>query len=221
MSSHIKPLKIKDCDLVAIATGQRAQNLKELRNNLLTCHPGCVYYHFWGGLIRPRFVDPEYNNDFAAWASHGIHDKKLAETLGVVDPTDYKDIEDLRNQLIEIIEQRLDESEYLTWSHSDRQFNFIRSEIVIFDTKHIVKSPEELAELISRLSVTSIFYHFIDARRRSPKGEDDFRNWLISVNGKYSQLCNLISQVDPYFITLNELRAQLSQIFNSYFTAGD
>jgi len=221
MSSHIKPLKIKDCDLVAIATGQRAQNLKELRNNLLTCHPGCVYYHFWGGLIRPRFVDPEYNNDFAAWASHGIHDKKLAETLGVVDPTDYKDIEDLRNQLIEIIEQRLDESEYLTWSHSDRQFNFIRSEIVIFDTKHIVKNPEELAELISRLSVTSIFYHFIDARRRSPKGEDDFRNWLISVNGEYGQLCNLISQVDPYFITLNELRAQLSQIFNSYFTAGD
>jgi len=221
MSSHIKPLKIKDCDLVAIATGQRAQNLKELRNNLLTCHPGCVYYHFWGGLIRPRFVDPEYNNDFAAWASHGIHDKKLAETLGVVDPTDYKDIENLRNQLIEIIEQRLDESEYLTWSHSDRQFNFIRSEIVVFDTKHIVKNPEELAELISRLSVTSIFYHFIDARRRSPKGEDDFRNWLISVNGEYRQLCNLISQVDPYFITLNELRTQLSQIFNSYFTAGD
>ena len=221
MSPQIKPLKIKDCDLVAIATGQRAQNLKELRNNLLTCHPGCVYYHFWGGLIRPRFVDPEYNNDFAAWASHGIHDKKLAETLGVVDPTDYKDIENLRNQLIEIIEQRLDESEYLTWSHSDRQFNFIRSEIVVFDTKHIVKNPEELAELISRLSVTSIFYHFIDARRRSPKGEDDFRNWLISVNGEYRQLCNLISQVDPYFITLNELRTQLSQIFNSYFTAGD
>ena len=89
MSPKIKPLQIKDCDLVAIATGVRAQNLKELRNNLLTCPPGCVYYHFWGGLIRPRFVDPEYNNDFAAWASHGIHDKKLAETLGVVDPTDF------------------------------------------------------------------------------------------------------------------------------------
>ena len=176
MSPKIKPLKIKDCDLVAIATGVRAQNLKELRNNLITCHPGFVYYHFWGGLIRPRFVDPEYNNDFAAWAAHGIHDKKLAEILGVVDPTDFKDIEDLRNELIEIIENRRDESEYLTWSHSDRQFNFIRSEIVIFDTKYKVSNPEDLAELISRLSVTSIFYHFIDARRRSPKGEDDFRS---------------------------------------------
>ena len=221
MSPKIKPLKIKDCDLVAIATGVRAQNLKELRNNLITCHPGCVYYHFWGGLIRPRFVDPEYNNDFAAWASHGIHDKKLAEILGVVDPTDFKDIEDLRNELIEIIENRLDESEYLTWSHSDRQFNFIRSEIVIFDTKHIVKNPEDLAELISRLSVTSIFYHFIDARRRSPKGEDDFRSWLISVNGEYKNLCDLIAQVDPYFITLTELRTQLGSLFNSYFRSGN
>jgi hypothetical protein len=221
MSPKIKPLKIKDCDLVAIATGLRAQNLKELRNNLLSCHPGCVYYHFWGGLIRPRFVDPEYNNDFAAWASHGIHDKKLAETLGVIDPTDFKDIEDLRNELIEIIEQRLDESEYLTWSHSDSQFNFIRSEIVVFDTKYTVNSPEDLAELISHLSVTSIFYHFIDARRRSPKREDDFRQWLLSVNGEYKELCVLISQLDPYFITLNELRAQLSNIFNSYFAKED
>ncbi len=221
MSPKIKPLKIKDCDLVAIATGVRAQNLKELRNNLLTCHPGCVYYHFWGGLIRPRFVDPEYNNDFAAWASHGIHDKKLAEILGVVDPTDFKDIEDLRNELIEIIENRLDESEYLTWSHSDRQFNFIRSEIVVFDTKYTVSNPEDLAELISRLSVTSIFYHFIDARRRSPKGEDDFRNWLISVNGEYKNLCDLIAQVDPYFITLTELRTQLDSLFNSYFRGGN
>jgi hypothetical protein len=107
-----------------------------------------------------------------------------------------------------------------TWSHSDRQFNFIRSEIVVFDTKYTVSNPEDLAELISRLSVTSIFYHFIDARRRSPKGKDDFRNWLISVNGEYKNLCDLIAQVDPYFITLTELRTQLGSLFNSYFRGG-
>ena len=217
MSPKIKPLKIKDCDLVAIATGVRAQNLKELRNNLLTCHPGCIYYHFWGGLIRPRFTDPEFNNDFAQWANHGIHDKKLAETLGVLDPTEFKDIEDLRNELIEVIENRLDESEYLTWSHSDSQFNFIRSEIVVFDTSYTVEKPQELAKLISNLSVTSIFYHFIDARRRSVKGEDDFRSWLSSIDGEYKELCEMLAQLDPYFITLSELRSHIASIFNSYF----
>ncbi len=215
--SDIKPLKIKDCDLLAIATGTRAQNLKELRNNLLTCHPGCIYYHFWGCLVRPRFTDPEFNNDFAQWASHGIHDKKLAETLGVLDPTDFKDIEDLRGELIEIIEQRLDESEYLTWSHSDRQFNFIRSEIVVFDTKRTVKKPQQLPKVASNLSVNSIFYHFIDARRRSPQGLDDFRTWLLSIDGEYTDLCEKLAEVDPYFITLTGLRTQIAQLFESYF----
>jgi hypothetical protein len=217
MSSKINPFKIKDCDLVAIATGQRAQNLKELRNNLLTCHQGCVYYHFWGGLIRPRFVDPEFNNDFASWASHGIHDKKLAERLGIIDPTEFKDIEDLRSELIDVIEERLDESEHLMWSQSDSQFNFIRSEIVVFNTKCLVNTPKELMKVIPNLSVTSIFYHFIDARRRSSTGEDDFRSWLKSLDDEYTELYNMISDLDPYFITMRELKNQLLQILVKFF----
>jgi hypothetical protein len=70
---RIKPFAIKDCDLIAIATGMRAQNLRELRDRLTVVHPGCIYYHFWGGLLRPKFTDPEYNNDFAAWVFYGLH----------------------------------------------------------------------------------------------------------------------------------------------------
>ncbi|NIS09216.1 MAG: hypothetical protein GWO07_10720 [Candidatus Dadabacteria bacterium] len=217
MSAKYEPLKIKDCDLLAIATGQRAQNLKELRNNLLTCHPGCIYNHFWGVLVRPGFTDPEFNNDFAQWASHSIHDKKLAETLGILDPTDFMDIEDLRGEVIEIIEQRLDESEYLTWAHSDRQFNFVRAEIVVFDTNHTIKKPQHLPRVVSNLSVNSIFYHFIDARRRSAEGGDDIRAWLLTIDGEYKDLCNKLSQLDPYFVTLTELRNHITQIFKKYF----
>jgi len=66
------PFAVKDCALAAISTGQRAQNLKELRERLIGIHPGAVYYHFWGGALRPRFDDPEYNNDFASWARHAL-----------------------------------------------------------------------------------------------------------------------------------------------------
>jgi len=217
MASKYKAFKVKDCDLVAIATGQRAQNLKELRNNLLTCHSGCIYYHFWGGLIKPTFVDPEFNNDFASWASHGIHDKKLAEQLGVIDPTGFKDLEDLRNEVIEVIENRMDESEQSMWSRSDSQFNFVRSEIVVFNTKYIVNTPRELLKVIPNLSVTSIFYHFIDARRRSSLDEDDFRAWLKSTNGEYPELYNMISDLDPYYVTLRVLKEQLIQILVKFF----
>jgi hypothetical protein len=213
----IKPFAIKDCDLIAIATGRRAQNLKEMRDQLHSVHPGCIYYHFWGGLLRPKFVDPEYNNDFAAWVSHGLHDPKLAERLAVIDPTDFSDIEGLRQELIEVIEQRLDENEFVRRARSDQQFHFVRSQIVVFDTHHEIKMPEALAKIIPRISVGSVFYHFIDARRRTPKGMDDFRAWLSASGKKYKKLCDRLAELDPYFVTLTELRHQLSLVFSSYF----
>ncbi|MFQ5787036.1 MAG: DUF5752 family protein [Thermodesulfobacteriota bacterium] len=214
---RIKPFAIKDCDLIAIATGKRAQNLKEMREQLLTIHQGCIYYHFWGGLLRPKFVDPEYNNDFAAWVSHALHDLKLAERLGVIDPTDFTDIEGLRQELVEVIEQRLDENEFITRARSDQQFHFVRSQIVVFDTHHEIKKPEELVNIIPHLSVGSVFYHFIDARRRTLNGIDDFRAWLSAIGKKYAKLCDRLAELDPYFVTLTELRHQLCSVFGAYF----
>lgn len=213
----IKPFAIKDCDLIAIATGRRAQSLKEMRDQLHSIHPGCIYYHFWGGLLRPKFVDPEYNNDFSAWASHALHDPKLAERLGVIDPTDFSNIEGLRQELIEVIEQRLDENEFIRRARPDQQFHFVRSQIVVFDTHHEIKMPEELAEIIPLISVGSVFYHFIDARRRAPEGMDDFRAWLSAWGKKYKKLCDRLAELDPYFVTLTELRHQLSLVFSAYF----
>ena len=64
---HMVEFAIKDCALAHIATGRRAQTLRELRDILRDVHPGCIYHHFWGTLLRPQFSDREYNNDFAAW----------------------------------------------------------------------------------------------------------------------------------------------------------
>src|SRR5687767_14391939 len=44
-SSNMEPFVVKDCTLVAIATGRRAQNLRELRDQLQIVHPGSIYYH--------------------------------------------------------------------------------------------------------------------------------------------------------------------------------
>ncbi len=212
-----KPFSIKDCALVAIATGNKAQNLRELHTSIQTIDPGSIYYHFWGGLLRPRFDDPEYNNDFAAWARHGLHDFVLAERLSVIDPTDFKDTESLRQELLEIIEDRLDELHLIPWSKIDQQFYFIRSQIVVFDISHELKDPRELSIILPNLSVGSVFYHFIDARRRTPNNLNDFCAWLSGFGDKYKILCKELCAVDPYFITLTELRQQLALIFSRYF----
>ncbi len=209
---------IKDCALTAIATGKRAQNLRELRDGLLSVHPGSIYYHFWGGLLRPSFVEPEYNNDFASWVYHGLHDKILCERLAVIDPTDFDTLDDLRQELIEVIEERLDEMELVPWSSPDQQFHFTRSQIVVIDTHHVIHDPEELVELIPNISTSSVFYHFIDARRRTEENTDDFRSWLRGFKNHYGALASGLAEIDPYFSSLTRLRDQLAALFRDYFT---
>ena len=208
---------IKDCALVALATGRKAMLLQEFRRELQDIDVASIYHHFWGGLLQPRFEEREYNNDFAAWAQHGIHDAVLAERLAVLDPTRAADLELLRHEVLEQIDIRLDEVEYLSWSRASRPFAFICSQIVVFDTGQRLGQPQELAEAVARLSTSSIFYHFIDARRRTEDGHDDFSDWLDQFGDRYSPLKQDLLGVDPYFGSLSELRQQLTSLLPRHF----
>jgi hypothetical protein len=213
----LEPFYIKDCALIAIATGKRAQNLRELIEHLRSIDQKSIYYHFWGGLLRPRFDDPEYHNDFGIWVAHSLHNKILAERLAVIDPVEFDTLEDLRNELIEIIDESLDETEFPAWAKRDDQFEFMEYQIVVFNTKNSVQHPVNFVTVLPKISVGSIFYHFIDGRRRNPNMVDDFQNWLTSFGDKYTELIYMIGEIDPYFTSLKKLREELADVFNNYF----
>ena len=138
---RVEPFAIRDCALIAVATGSRAETLKDLRDNLLDCPAACLYYHFWGGLLHTRLEEREYNNDFAAWAWHALHDRVLGERLAMIDPTSFGSLEDLRRELIEVIEQRLDEHDYLLWATRAQQFQVVQSRTVVFVTDRRPHQP--------------------------------------------------------------------------------
>ena len=206
-----------DCALIAIATGEKAQNLRELRDQVKNIHPGCLFYHFWGGLLNPHFDDPEFQNDFAVWAKHYLHDSKISEQLSLIDPNIFNDIEDVRKELIEVIEERLSESEHVPWAKTGHEFHFIRSQIVIFDTGVTYKEPIDLLEVIPNMSLGSIFFHFIDSRRRTPDKRNDFSVWLSGFGDKYKGLIENLDKIDPYFTTLTALRQEIDTVFHNYF----
>jgi hypothetical protein len=210
------PFAVKDCALLAIATGSRAQNLREFRDQLRVVPPASIYYHFWGRLLRPSFDDPEFSNDFASWARHGVHDHPLAERLAVIDPTDFGDLEALRLELIEVVEQRLEEHAFVPWARSDHEFHFLRSQIVVFDTPHAVSNPRDLVDLLPRLPLASIFYHVIDARRRTPQRTDDIRAWLAGFGNRYEDLITRLGFLDPFFSTLAELRSAITSLMEEH-----
>lgn len=212
-----QPFAIKDCALVALATGKKARQLQEFRAALATIDTASIYHHFWGGLLQARFEEREYNNDFAAWVRHGIHDAILTERLSALSPIDFPDLELLRQQMLDLIDARLDEVEHLLWSRATQQFEFVRSQIVVFDTELKLQQPAELPSQIMNLSISSVFYHFIDARRRTPDGRDDFSDWLSDCGAEFAPLCERLASIDPYFGNLSDLREQLAALFGSHF----
>lgn len=214
---NIEPFYVKDCTLLRIATGIHAQNLKELRDKLQTINPESIYFHYWGSKLRHVFVDPEYHNDFASWAYLSLHDITLAERLSVIDPSDSTDAEDLRTGLIEVVENRIYECETIPTSTYDEQFHFVRAQVVVFDTEYVIEKPEELPELIPQLSDGSVFYHFIDAARRTKNKSNDFSVWLSNIGNGYKDLSDRVSRVEQYFLNMREIREQLTSILDEYF----
>jgi hypothetical protein len=206
----------KDCALSTIATGQKAENLKELYDKLSIIHPSSIYYHFWGTRLSHQYETQEYLNDFAMWCYQHIHDQTLAERLSIIDPTEYENLEELRKELLLAIETRLDETENLSWMAKVHSFYFARSKIIIFDTPYLASELDEIVQVLPKISPSSIFYHFIDAHTRTPKGQDDFSAWLEGFSGKYDDLIQKLSGIDFYFSSLTEVQKTIVDIFFSY-----
>lgn len=214
------PFAVTDCALIAIATGEKAHNLRELLDRLLRIDiPDVMYFHFWGGLLHSHFMDPEYPNDFGAWAYHSLRDRRLAERLSIINPTDFDSLGDVRKQVIEVVEDRMEEADFDIRKEAEHPFFFMRSQIVVFDTRIRIGHPRDLSEIVPAMTPGSIFYHLIDARRRTESGRNDFSEWLAPWGAPYDALAERIAALDPYFISLKELRDELaSTVKNTFMT---
>lgn len=221
MGSSLHPFFVKTCSLAAIATGERASSLLELRDKLLSIDEGCIYYHFWGGRMNAKFTQSQYHNDFAGWAHLRLHDHVLAEKLSVIDPTEHDHLESLRQEILEVVESRLDDYEIVLWTKREDQFYFIRSTIIVFESKISIERPLDLPFALEKLPPSSIFYHFIDARMRTQEKQDDFSVWLRTNGDHYEDLIEKIQSIDPYFLSLTELRDELVQSTRQYFEEKD
>jgi len=204
------PFVIKDCAALALALGRSARNLRELREGVAQVPIGSIYHHFFHTLLRPSFDDPEYRNDFALWARRQLHDAPLAERLAIVDPVALPGSEALREVLVEILEERLGEHPHVPVAAPGHEFHFLSSQIVVFATELAARDPEELAALVPRLTTGSVFFHFVDARFRPPRGEDDFSAWLALWGSATEQQRRRLVQIDPLFGSLGRLRSRVA-----------
>ncbi|MBU1647796.1 MAG: hypothetical protein KKF37_00390 [Proteobacteria bacterium] len=200
---------IQDCTLLSRTSNvPPAINLRELRDRIATCRQDVLYHHFCETPLVPCFDNPDYRNDFAVWALLQVGDRVLAERLGIINPYLYTDLEKLREQVLEILDERLSEVHFVPSCLHGSEFFFSEAVTVVFDTGLRVTSPPELPEAIGRMTNGSIYYHFLESRRREPVGVDDFSAWLACFPG-HEDWCQSLQSVDFSFFTLSELRDEL------------
>ncbi len=85
----------------------------------------------------------------------------------------------------------------------------MRAATVVFDTGIYLHKPEDLITCLPTMSLSSIYYHFLEARRRITDRVDDFTFWIQFLEYKSESIINALEQVDFYFLSLPDLKQAL------------
>lgn len=208
-------MEIRDCDLLVTTTGLSAGNLQELKDCIAAAPTGSIYHHFYGRLLRPEFDEPEYNNDFASWVNWNLRDKALAEKLSMVVPSTLKDLEQVREKLLQVIDERMEEVAHPVETLLDERFYLLRAHMVVFDAGLCLEEPEDLFKAIDSLHQGSIYYHIVDARHRRLNRGNDFSEWFRELGSEYVHVADRLAGLDPYFSSVEGIRRTLGGILES------
>jgi len=206
------PFEIKDCALITRMAGiGTAMNLREMQERVSVCPIECLFHHFCETVIRPTFDDPEFRNDFAVWAARQLRDRVLAERLAIINPYKLDSFEDVRLQVMDILEERMSEVAYIPWAPRGREFYFMQAVTVVFDTGLTLTKPRDLLNALPHMSLGSIYYHFVEARRRTEGKLDDFSQWMTEFGDDTKPVREIMAGFDFYYLTLSELKRTLIQ----------
>lgn len=209
----MKAFEVKDCALLRRMSGlPPAFNLRELRDRIALCSPDVLYHHFCETLLVPSFDYPDFRSDVAVWVKRKLDEDVLAERLGIIDPYRFDSMEDLRKTVLDMVEERLNELSFIPSVAQGQEFYFLEATTIVFDTGLRIRRPREMAAAVGRMTHGSIYYHFLEARRRPPAGMDDFSAWLQDAREDPSKMIGALSEIDYAFFTLKELQRELVRV---------
>jgi hypothetical protein len=196
-------------------TGQRAYNLEELLHLIKTCPDSSIFYHTFSAFLKMREVQAPYNSDFAIWVSRSLNEKALAEKLVAVDLSEYNTIGSLRMRLVEIIERYRGQKPGAFQKIAEEPFYLYDVVRVVYLTDKFAYDLKSFRELLSRISVYSLYFHFIESRLNTQLQADDFSTW-IQESLNMPSLAQMIRKIDINVYTLEGLRARILQLIDGH-----
>ena len=184
---------------------EKASNLAELLEALRVCPDTSIFQHTFQTLGEHHFIREGFSNDFAHWAFASCNEVGLAERLAGIDVREVTSIAALRQRLVDIVADHLGQNPRARDRAAFEPFYFSASEVVVIPTPFVAQDLEEFADGIRHVSLTSIHFHFIDARLRLKLDSNDFSLWL-QHELDLAAVADRINRIDIYTSTLHDVR---------------
>ena len=198
---------------LVVLTGRKARNLEELLSHLYQVSGSSVFYHTHYLYLIHHFEKPRFYNEFANWVSHALQEERLAERLTAIDLLAMTSIRDLREAIISTVQKHMDGAGRRDCPRGD-EFHFCEAKSFIMPTGMVAHNVPEFFEEIAQVSNSCLHFHFFEARLRLERPTNDFSKWLSDLGE--TKLASAIDKLDPYAVTLDELKEQIMQLRKHY-----
>jgi hypothetical protein len=196
-------------------TGQRAYDLETLLDLIKNCSESSIFYHTFSAFLKMKAVGAPYSNDFALWVSRILNEKALAERLMAIDFSEYSTLQSLRLRLIELIETYRDQRPAAFKKTADDPFFLYDLVRVVYLTDKFAYNLESFRQILTTISIDSIYFHFIESRIESQHHTDDFSHW-IGESLEIPELARKVREIDISVYTLEGLRSKILQLIDAY-----
>lgn len=211
MNNHCakQPFRFSSCMELREVLGKRAMDEHRLLELIEEVPADSIYYHTHSYFLRHAYTQQLYSNDFATWVVLYAQDRLLGERLGVLDPFDFSDIEQLRDEILRIVAEHLNHSTVPRCVVSE-PFEFIRSHIIEIPLGLETKTLSEFHDALAEVEVGAVYNHVCEARMRKRPLSVDFARWLSSEDGLgLQELALNIERVGRLGLSLEGMRNKI------------
>ena len=196
---------------LVVLTGRRARSLSELAKHIAEVSGASIFYHNHYVDLMHHLERPRVYNDFAFWVANALLEEQLAERLRAIDLLTLTSIQELRESILSTIQKHLAGKPGASREcPPGKEFYFCEAKSFIMPTGMVARNPPEFFEQMKRVTNSCLHFHFFESRLRLERPTNDFSQWLR--NRGERRLARQIDKLNPYEMTLDELRSRLVRL---------
>jgi hypothetical protein len=207
------PFTFVGCIELREILGSRARDERELMEELEQAPLGAVYYHTHSVFLRHPQTTRPFPNDFANWEASQIRDQVLAERLGMVDPFQVASLDDLREEMVDVIDDHVSRLHPVPRIVFGDPFVFVQSHVIEVPTAREARTLAEFRDCLAQVDASAIYLHALHARIRRGVRGGDFAHWVTNTLGM-TALGEAMAGINPYLGGLEEMRRQTLRLID-------